>query len=269
MFPCRYAIWLKDMIKPIFKREYVNVIKSFIKARVNEADASGVVIGLSGGLDSAVTTKLCVEALGKEKVSCLLLPTEVTPEDDTNDAVALAKNLKVKHKIINISGIVEKIASIIHGKGKKEMGNIHARTRMTVLYYFANKKNYLVVGSGNKTELLMGYFTKHGDGACDILPLGDLYKTQVREIAKHLKIPEKIINKTPRAGLWAGQTDEKELGIRYEMLDKILYGMEKGLKNNEIAKSLDIPVSEIKRIKNIVASTKHKRKMPEIARIGE
>jgi len=258
------------MIKPGFKQGYADVIKSFISFRVNEAKAKGVVIGLSGGLDSAVTTKLCVEALGKEKVFCFLLPTENTPKEDTEDALEFAKSLGVKYRIINISGIVKKIASTIHNKmKKKEMGNIHARTRMIVLYYFANKNNYLVVGSGNKTELLMGYFTKYGDGACDIMPLGDLYKTQVRELAKHLKIPEKIINKTPRAGLWKGQTDESELGIKYEILDQILYDMEKGLKNNEIVKSVGVEISEVKRIKNIVNSTKHKRKMPEIARIGQ
>ena len=258
------------MIKPVFKQGYADVIKSFISFRVNEAKAKGVVIGLSGGLDSAVTTKMCVEALGKEKVFCFLLPANTTPKEDTEDALEFAKSLGVKYRIINISGIVKKIASTIHNKmKKKEMGNIHARTRMIVLYYFANKNNYLVVGSGNKTELLMGYFTKYGDGACDIMPLGDLYKTQVRELAKHLKIPEKIINKTPRAGLWKGQTDESELGIKYEILDQILYGMEKGLKNNEIVKSVGVEISEVKRIKNIVNSTKHKRKMPEIARIGQ
>ena len=258
------------MIKPGFKQGYADVIKSFISFRVNEAKAKGVVIGLSGGLDSAVTTKMCVEALGKEKVFCFLLPTENTPKEDTEDALEFAKSLGVKYRIIDISGIVKKIASTIHNKmKKKEMGNIHARTRMIVLYYFANKNNYLGVGSGNKTELLMGYFTKYGDGACDIMPLGDLYKTHVRELAKHLKIPEKIINKTPRAGLWKGQTDESELGIKYEILDQILYGMEKGLKNNEIVKSVGVEISEVKRIKNIVNSTKHKRKMPEIARIGQ
>lgn len=258
------------MIKPIFKREYVDAIKSFVRTKINEADVSGVVIGLSGGLDSAVTTKLCADTLDKEKVSCFLLPTENTPKEDTEDALEFAKSLGVKYRIIDISGIVKKIASTIHNKmKKKEMGNIHARTRMIVLYYFANKNNYLVVGSGNKTELLMGYFTKHGDGACDIMPLGDLYKTQVRELSKHLKIPEKIINKTPRAGLWKGQTDEFELGIRYEILDQILYGMEKGLRDNEIAKSLGVKISEVKRIKNILSSTQHKRKMPEIARIRQ
>jgi len=258
------------MIKPGFKQGYADVIKSFISSKVNEAKAEGVVIGLSGGLDSAVTTKMCVEALDKEKVFCFLLPANTTPKEDTDDALEFAKSLGVKYRIINISGIVKKIASTIHNKmKKKEMGNIHARTRMIVLYYFANKNNYLVVGSGNKTELLMGYFTKYGDGACDIMPLGDLYKTQVRELAKHLKIPEKIINKTPRAGLWKGQTDESELGIKYEILDQILYDMEKGLKNNEIVKSVGVEISEVKRIKNIVNSTKHKRKMPEIARIGQ
>ncbi|MDI6917814.1 MAG: NAD+ synthase [Thermoplasmatales archaeon] len=256
------------MMKPGFKQEYADVIKSFIRFRVNEAKAKGVVIGLSGGLDSAVTAKLCVEALGKEKVFCLLLPANTTPKEDTGDALEFAKNLGVKHKIIDISGIVKKISLTLNGKGKKEMGNIHARTRMIILYYFANKNNYLVVGSGNKTEILMGYFTKYGDGACDIAPLGDLYKTQIREFAEYLKIPEKIISKTPRAGLWKGQTDESELGIKYEILDQILYGMEKGLENNEIVKSAGVEISEVKRIKNVVSSTKHKRGMPGIARIG-
>lgn len=257
------------MIKHVFKQGYADVIKSFIRLRVNEAKAKGAVVGLSGGLDSAVTTKLCVEALGKEKVFCLLLPTENTLKEDTNDALEFAKKIGVKYRIIGVSGIVKKIASTIHGKRKKEIGNIHARTRMIVLYYFANKNNYLAVGSGNKTELLMGYFTKHGDGACDIMPIGDLYKTQVRELAKHLKIPERIINKTPRAGLWKGQTDESELGIKYEILDKILYDMEKGLKDDKIGKSAGIKISEVKRIKDVVNSTNHKRKMPEIARIGQ
>ena len=258
------------MIKPIFKPEYVNVIKSFIKSKINEADASGVVIGLSGGLDSAVTTKLCIDTLGTEKIFCLLLSTKATPKEDTEDALEFAKRIGVKYKIINISKIVNSFISNIPGKmRKKDIGNIHARTRMIVLYYFANKNNYLVVGSGNKTERLMGYFTKYGDGACDIVPLGDLYKIQVRELAKYIKIPEKIISKTPRAGLWKGQTDEKELGIKYEILDKILYGMEKGLKDSEIGKSVGVKISEVKRIKDVVSSTKHKRKMPEIARIGQ
>lgn len=257
------------MMKPGFKQGYADNIKSFISSKVNEAKAKGVVIGLSGGVDSAVTAKLCAEALGKEKVFCLLLPAETTPKEDTDDALEFAKKIGVKYRIINISGIVKKISLILNSKGKKEMGNIHARTRMVVLYYFANKNNYLVVGSGNKTELLMGYFTKYGDGACDIIPLGNLYKTQVRELARHIDIPEKIVFKTPRAGLWKGQTDEKELGVKYEILDKILYGVEKGLRDNEVAKFLDIPISEIKRIKNVVNSTKHKRRMPEVARIGQ
>ncbi|MEW5760546.1 MAG: NAD(+) synthase, partial [Candidatus Thermoplasmatota archaeon] len=150
----------------------------------------------------------------------------------------------------------------------KSIGNLKARIRMLLLYAYANSKNLIVVGTGNKTELLCGYFTKFGDGGADILPIGDLYKTQVREMARFLEIPEKIINKVPSAGLWKGQTDEDELGIKYEKLDKILYGIELGLDKNEISNKVELPIKEVERIMNMVELTKHKRKFPLIPKIG-
>ncbi|MEM2715772.1 MAG: NAD(+) synthase, partial [Candidatus Thermoplasmatota archaeon] len=148
------------------------------------------------------------------------------------------------------------------------LGNIKARLRMIFLYQFANSKNALVCGTSNKTELMIGYFTKYGDGASDILPIGDLYKTQVYQLARYVGIPEEILKKPPTAGLWKGQTDEKELGISYEKLDKILYGLERQKSFEEISKIAEVSIEEVKRIYGMVKKTEHKRKFPVIPKIS-
>ena len=135
---------------------------------------------------------------------------------------------------------------------------------MSIIYFYANSKNYLVSGTGNKSEILIGYFTKYGDGACDIEPIGDLYKTDVYQLAKYLEIPQEIIDKPPRAGLWNNQTDEDEIGMTYELLDKILYRfIEKDIDANSIADELDIEVDDVNDIINRVNRNKHKSKVPE------
>ena len=135
---------------------------------------------------------------------------------------------------------------------------------MSIIYFYANSKNYLVSGTGNKSEILIGYFTKYGDGACDIEPIGDLYKTDVYKLAKYLNVPEEIINKPPRAGLWNNQTDEDEIGMTYELLDKILYRqVEKDIDTQSIAEELDIEVDEVNDIMNRVKRNQHKSKVPE------
>ena len=147
---------------------------------------------------------------------------------------------------------------------KLAIGNLKARIRMSIIYFYANSKNYLVSGTGNKSEILIGYFTKYGDGACDIEPIGDLYKTDVYKLAKYLNVPEEIINKPPRAGLWNNQTDEDEIGMTYELLDKILYRqVEKDIDTQSIAEELDIKVDEVNDIMNRVKRNQHKSKVPE------
>ena len=145
------------------------------------------------------------------------------------------------------------------------IGNLKARIRMSIIYYYANQKNYLVCGTGNKSEILIGYFTKHGDGACDMEPIGDLYKTEVYKLSESLGVQKEILNKPPRAGLWANQTDEDEIGMSYDLLDQILYLFtEKDKKNTEIAEKLDISVDDVNMIITKIIRSEHKSKVPEI-----
>ena len=233
-------------------------IIEFIREKVK--DVNGVVIGLSGGLDSTATLFLCVEALGKDKVLGVMMPSKINKKGDTEDAIQVCKELGVRYKIVEIDPIVESFGKFLDLSDKLVKGNLMARIRMCSLYYFANKEKLLVVGTGNKSEYLQGYFTLHGDVACDFMPLGNLYKTEVRKLADELGVPRKIIDKTPSPGLWIGQTDEGELGISYEDLDKILPLVEKGLSVEEIEKEINIDRKKISRAIERMKRTEFKRK---------
>jgi len=178
------------------------------------------VIGISGGLDSAVTATLCVKALGKENVIGIMLPCG--EQKDIQDSIELCNKLDIQSYTIDISAMVNSYKHPFYSPDQTRLGNIMARSRMIVLYDISSIHRGLVVGTSNKTELMMGYFTLHGDGACALEPIGHLYKTWVKEMAVALEIPKSIIEKAPSAGLWEGQTDEKEMGISYYLLDAIL-----------------------------------------------
>ncbi len=260
----------KSRLSPKFKAESIEVIHSFIKQKVDEAKAEGVVIGLSGGLDSAVVAKLCSDALGPEKILVLIMPDSITPENDIKDALDFAGSLGLDYKVIDISDLVEGIKSLLSPMelDNKDLGNVKARCRMILLYIHANSANRLVMGTSNKSELLTGYFTKFGDGGADFSPIGDLYKTQVLELAKAIDIQDDLIKKPPSAGLWKSQTDEYELGIEYHQLDAILFGIELKLKDKDIAEKVGIEPGEVSRILGMVEKSVHKRKMPLIPKIG-
>ena len=234
-------------------------ITRWIKKQIQEAKAEGIVLGLSGGVDSAVVAALVKEAIGKRRLLALILPIH-SQNQDLEDAELVANKFRLKTKTIDLSKIYNNLIKILPKAGNLACANLKPRLRMLILYYFANKLNYLVCGTGNKSELMVGYFTKHGDGATDILPIGDLLKKQVRTLAEELGIPKHIITKPPTAGLWPGQTDEGEIGITYAELDDILERIEQ--KKKQIA-----PLSKVKRVKEMIRCSGHKRQVPKICYI--
>jgi NAD+ synthase len=256
-------------IPGIDKEETVNIISGFIRDKAEESRTSGVVIGLSGGLDSSITAYLCAKSLKNDQILGIIMPTITTPLEDIEDAISVAEALGIEYEIIHVDHLIEPFKELcVHSSSQNPNSsrdlanaNLKARIRMMILYYHANNLNRLVTGTGNRTELLVGYFTKYGDGGVDLLPIGDLYKTDVRKLASYMGVPKKIIEKAPTAGLWAGQTDEEELGIKYELLDKLLYLMvDKKTNDQIIAEKLEIPVEEVLRIRNMVKMAEHKLK---------
>jgi len=193
---------------------------------VSGAGCAGVVFGLSGGVDSAVVGALCRRAFPDKSLG-VLMPC-YSPETDMEDAGMVARDLAVCTVTVNLDSVYDSLLSSFpdgayeSSTRKLAEANLKPRLRMTTLYYFANRLRYLVVGTGNRSEIAVGYCTKYGDAGVDILPLGNLLKSQVRELAEHLGIPEKIIRKAPSAGLWSGQTDEGEIGLTYEELDRYI-----------------------------------------------
>lgn len=258
------------ILEPKFREEFLPVIKQFIKSKVSEAHAEGVVIAFSGGLDSAVVLKTSTLIIPKNKISAVFLPESTTPPQDAKHARAIAKECKVDLLEIPIDQILSSFLDItkLNDITPLVLGNLKARIRMNIIFLIANSQNRLVLGTSNKSELLLGYFTKYGDGASDVAPIGDLYKTQVYEMAKHLKLPKSIISKPPTAGLVTGQTDEQELGMDYLTIDKILFGLERNITTDKIAKLLNLNKTEVQKIKLRMEQNRHKRKFPKIPKLG-
>jgi NAD+ synthase len=244
-------------------------ITAFIARHVEAAGAKGVVLGMSGGLDSAVVGALAVRALGKRKVLCVMMPTPDSDPKDEKDARLACKALGVTPVLRPIGPLLEGFEKSLAGKPDKAVkGNAKARSRMMVLYAEGQPRNYLVCGTGNKSELLTGYFTKHGDGGVDLQPIGDLYKTQVRQLATFLGVPKALVEKPPSAGLYSGQTDEKEMGLTYEQLDAILRGMELNHSHGAIVRKTGLPLSMVEKVERMVRRTEHKRRLPLVPKIG-
>ena len=244
----------------------------FIKEYVENAGAKGIVLGLSGGIDSGTIAALSSRAIGGNNVLGLMLPEEENfSQKDIDDAKVVAKKFDLQTEICDMSealGCLYKTIPVFDETDRLCKGNIKARTRMIYLYYYANKFSRIVCGSSDKSETMMGYFTKWGDAAADITPIMDLYKTQVRKLAIHLGIPRELALKPSTPALWPAQLAETELGIRYETLDLILYGLEKFMTTDEIANQLNIQKSIVETVKSRWLANEHKRRMPLAPKIG-
>lgn len=219
--------------------DFTEKIILWLKQKVNESNTKGAIVGLSGGIDSSVTAVLCKKAFPNNTLG-IIMPCLSNPEDK-EDALLVANKFNINYEIVNLKSTFHTLIDTLPIKDKNNKmakANIKARLRMLVLYYYSNLFNYLVVGTSNRSELILGYFTKYGDGGVDIEPLGNLLKTEVKQLAKTLEIPDKIINKPPSAGLWENQKDEKEIGISYKEIDEYIISGKGSAKTKKIVNNL-------------------------------
>ncbi|MEF8782239.1 MAG: NAD+ synthase [Haloarculaceae archaeon] len=251
---------------------YRDHITSFISDTIAAAGANEAVIALSGGIDSTLTSHLAVEALGAETVYGLVLPSEVNRAENMSDAERVASDLLgIEYDVVEVGPLVEAIQSatpdsMVAGDAERRtvaVGNLRARIRAVLNYYAANGRNGLVVGTGNRSEAQVGYFTKYGDGAVDCLPIAPLYKQQVRQLARHIGVPEDLAAKTASAGLWADQTDEGELGVDYDTLDSILaLHVDGPLSTSATAAEIGVEAEIVERVRGMYERSAHKREFP-------
>ena len=238
-------------------KELVEKLALWIRDTVLAAGCKGVVIGMSGGVDSSVLAVLCQQAFPQSTLG-VLMPC-YNSQTEVKHARAVANQFSIPTRMVTLDSIFDSLLKVLPNDeidpaiSRVAKGNVKARLRMLSLYYFANQLNYMVAGSGNRSELSVGYFTKYGDGGVDILPLGSLVKGRIRELARFLGIPQQIIDKPPSADLWEGQTDEDELGFSYEKLDHYLVT---GEVNDELKK----------KIESMIVTSNHKRQPPPVAR---
>ena len=240
-------------------------ICAFIREQLDTAGVDRAVLGISGGVDSALTAGLAADALGPENVHGLVMPSEVNDDDTMTDAERVAETFDITYDVVEIEPIVETFTDAYPEGADDRMaeGNLRVRTRAVLNYFVANHEGALVLGTGNRTEALVGYFTKYGDGAVDCHPIANLYKQQVRQLADHVGVPDSVVSRTPTAGMWVGQSDEAELGVEYDTLDSILaLHVEGGLPVSATARELGIEESVVSEVRSLYDGSAHKRAVP-------
>ncbi|CAI50005.1 NAD synthase, ammonia-dependent [Natronomonas pharaonis DSM 2160] len=241
-------------------------IVEFIEETIETAGADRAVLGLSGGIDSTTVAYLAVAALGPDRVHGISMPSSVNPDDDETDAERVANALDIEFDVIDINPIVDAFVDAAPDHAADDrmaLGNVRVRTRAVLNYFVANAEDGLVLGTGNRSEAATGYFTKYGDQAVDCNPIGNLYKCQVRQLARELGVPEDLVSRTPTAAMWEGQTDEEEMGLGYDELDAILAVHVDGpLSKSATVRTLDVPESAVDRVVELYETSTHKRAMP-------
>ena len=248
-------------------KEVHNELVEFLRENFKKAGFSKAVLGLSGGIDSALVAYLLRDALGKENVLAIMMPYKSSNPDSLNHAKLVIEDLGINSKTIEITDMIDAYFKNEKEASSLRMGNKMARERMSILFDYSSKENALVVGTSNKTEIYLGYSTQFGDAACALNPVGDLYKTNIWDLSRYLKIPNELIEKKPSADLWEGQTDEQEMGLTYKEADQVLYRM---LEENKTVEEVLAEGFNKDLVDNIVRRmnrSEYKRRMPLIAKI--
>jgi NAD+ synthase len=244
------------------------VIAEFIRGQLRQAGFERAVLGLSGGIDSALVAYLVAEAIGADRLLCVLMPYRTSADASRSDAEEVVRRLGASSELIEISPMVDEFFASDPAATPLRRGNFMARQRMAVLYDRSVTWGGLVVGTGNKTESLIGYTTLFGDNACAFNPIGDLYKSQVRQVAADIGVPDSIIRKAPSADLWPGQTDESEAGFSYPVLDRLLFWRVDKRRSDEEMAALGFDTALVARVDRMIATSEFKRQVPPIAKLG-
>ena len=256
----------QEILNEVIGQDYAKIqqdIEVFLKNSVSQNKADGVIFGLSGGIDSTVIAYLATKIFGKRALALVMPDSTVSPSNETSDALKVVGELELDYKLIDID-VIHKVYSNHLEPDERALGNLRARIRANIIYYYANLKNFLVLGTSDKSEYSIGYFTKFGDGSADLLPISKLYKTQLREFAKILGVPNNIITKKSSPNLWKEHIAEEELGITYEEIDSILYCLEKKLTIDEIIKKTEIKKESVEKIYHMHEKSWHKRLPPKM-----
>jgi NAD+ synthase len=256
----------QDLLNEIKTQDYnkiIHSIESFLKDKISSSGASGVVFGLSGGIDSVVVAYLCSNVFKKNSLAVIMPDSNISPKTETQDALKIAGNLGLDYKLLDINMIHASFSKHLE-PNEISLGNLRARIRANILYYYANAKNYLVIGTSDKSEYLIGYFTKYGDGSSDLMPIASLYKTQVREIARTLGVPDHIIAKKSSPYLWKEHTAEDEIGFSYDEIDSVLYCVvDKKLSLDDTIKKTGMDKTSVEKIYQLYKKSQHKRITPD------
>ncbi len=250
-------------------QKVIATARRFITGKLLESGLSGYVVGLSGGIDSALSAALGAQAVGKSKLLGLIMPYRITPRQSESDAIELAESLGIEYRTVDISPMIDAYFGAIDSSMKVRVGNKMARERMSILFDQAQLLGRMVLGTSNRTEICLGYSTWYGDSACSVNPLGELYKTEVRQISRLLNLPDSILAKAPSAELWEGQTDEGEIGVPYEVLDRLLERLvDDKVTSMSQLESEGFETTQISHVVSMINRTSYKRNLPVVAPVG-